>query len=365
MELACRREDLAVALARVARVLPARPQKVVYGCIHLEAREQALVATATDGATVVRAEIAITAKRTGSVIVNGSRLSRLVDLLSAEDILLDERDSRLVVTCGTSEVAFGIMGSEEFPRVARDFAPCGTVGSDLFAEAATQVLTSATTDERDILTSSVWMTLGPDALELDATDKISMSWRKLPWSPTSPLAPQRFGIPARVIAEVIRASRAGAEIELMTAENRVGLHVGNVNIETPVVAMDAPDFTAFVTAKPASYAELDRTGLLGILTRVQVLVDDPHTPVTLEIEDRAVRVQHENKELAAAISEQCTANATAPLTVKLNVNRLLAALKAFDTDTVFIGYDDPLKPVFFVPKGHESKEHRQIVMPQK
>src|SRR5436309_7834356 len=114
----CARDDLAGALAIVARGLSSRSAVQVLTGIHLAVDEGKMTLAATDMEVSLRAAVSGDVSGDGAVVVPGRLLADLVRLLpdAAVALAYDEGAGVLEVTSGSYSSKVNVFSAEDFPR---------------------------------------------------------------------------------------------------------------------------------------------------------------------------------------------------------------------------------------------------------
>ncbi|MEO8751000.1 MAG: DNA polymerase III subunit beta, partial [Allobranchiibius sp.] len=148
MKFRVAREDLADAVAWVAKSLPSRPPVPVLGGILLEVEGSILVVAGFDYEVSTRAEVSVDADSGGRVLVSGRLLAEITRALPASKPVEIQTDgSRVVITGGSARFTLPTMPVEDYPPLPAMPEASGKVDASAFAEAVVQTAVAAGRDD--------------------------------------------------------------------------------------------------------------------------------------------------------------------------------------------------------------------------
>ena len=139
MKFRVAREDLADAVAWVAKSLPSRPPVPVLGGILLEVDGSTLVVAGFDYEVSTRAEVSVDAESGGRVLVSGRLLAEITRALpSSKPVDIAAEGSRVTISGGSARFTLPTMPVEDYPPLPEMPAASGKVDASAFAAAVTQ-----------------------------------------------------------------------------------------------------------------------------------------------------------------------------------------------------------------------------------
>jgi DNA polymerase-3 subunit beta len=375
MRLRIDRDQLADAVAWVARCLSNRPTVPVLGGVVIEAAAGSGV---VDGGRLrlstfdyelcaqAGAEAAIA--EPGSALVPGRLLAEIARGLPPEPVDLHISGAHMVLVCGGFEYTMLTMPVEDYPALPPMPPQVAVLGSDTFAAAIAQVTVAAGRDQTLPLLTTVRLADAGELVSFGCTDRYRIAVRQVPWRRVDAAPMPVALVPARALADAAKALHAaktrGAEVCLGLDESRLGVECGGRRLISRLVDVKAPDYDARMPTVGAWRAEV-ATGLLVEAVKRVSLVAAPHTPLRLSFTAGAVR-------LAAATGEEAKAAATLPVTlhgddisVAFKPQFLLDGLVALDSDLATMTFTDPNEPVLLTGKfeGDGDAGFRYLTMP--
>src|SRR4051795_7091727 len=219
MKFRVERDDLADAVAWVARTLPNRPttQLQVLAGLLLEAGPSGLRLSAFDYEVAAKGEISATVLDEGRTLVSGRLLAEITRSLPAAPVEIAVEGSRAVLTCGSARFTLPTLPVEDYPALPAVPPATGKVGSTAFAAAVGQVAIAAGRDDALPVLTGVRIEIEGERLTLAATDRYRLALRELSWQPARTDINAVALVPARTLADTARSLTTGAEVTVAFA----------------------------------------------------------------------------------------------------------------------------------------------------
>ena len=143
MKFRVERDVLADAVAWAARALPIRPSAPVLAGLLIEAGPlddgEGLQLSTFDYETSARATLNADVADEGRALVSGRLLSDIAGRLPQREIVVEETDATVKVTCGSAKFTLLKVPIEEYPTLPEVAGRTGVVPGSDFAEAVAQV----------------------------------------------------------------------------------------------------------------------------------------------------------------------------------------------------------------------------------
>ena len=183
MKFRVARDDLADAVAWVAKSLPTRPPVPVLGGILLEVRGSTLTVAGFDYEVSTRATVSVDtldsfpdadddaeapAQR---VLVSGRLLAEITRALPGKPVDLAVVGPRVSIVAGSARFTLPTMPVEDYPPLPQMPSSSGTVDSAVFAEAVAQTAVAAGRDDTLPMLTGIRVEIEGETLTLAATDR--------------------------------------------------------------------------------------------------------------------------------------------------------------------------------------------------
>jgi DNA polymerase III subunit beta len=378
MKFRVERDDLADAVAWVARTLPSRPttQLQVLAGLLLETGPSGLRLSAFDYEVAARGEISATVLDEGRTLVSGRLLAEITRSLPAAPVEIAVEGSRAVLTCGSARFTLPTLPVEDYPALPAVPPATGRVGSTAFAAAVGQVAIAAGRDDTLPVLTGVRIEIVEDRLTLAATDRYRLAVRQVPWRPEQADASGTALVPARTLSDAAKSmGSAGAEVTIAlgsgpSGEALAGFACGTRETTTRLVDGQFPDYRRLLPPTSPLSAEVEVSPLVEAVKRVS-LVAARTSPVLLSFSAGEL-VLEAGAGGEAQAREALPAGFDGPdLSIAFNPGYLLDGLGALESDTVLVGFasaDDAeeaaRKPAIFTGKSaDDAPDYRYLLMP--
>lgn len=204
MKFRVAREDLADAVAWVAKSLPARPPVPVLGGILLEVTDSTLTVAGFDYEVSTRAQVSVDADSDGRVLVSGRLLSEIARALPPKPVDISVQGSRVTIVGGSARFSLPTMPVDDYPSLPEMPSTAGTVDGAEFAEAVSQTAVSAGRDETLPMLTGIRLEIEGEHLTLAATDRFRLAVRELAWNPATSDPSTAVLVPARTLADAAK-----------------------------------------------------------------------------------------------------------------------------------------------------------------
>ncbi|QDP94761.1 DNA polymerase III subunit beta [Microlunatus elymi] len=380
MKIRLERDVLAEAVQWAARSLPTRPSVPILAGLLVTATESGVTLSSFDYETSAQIKVAAQVSDEGQALVSGRLLADISRSLPHKPVDLVADESRMEITCGSARFTLQALPVGDYPSLPHMPEATGTVASDAFAQAVSQVVVAAGRDELLPVFTGVRLEIEGDTLSLLATDRYRMALKELNWNPGSPQLSTAALVPARVLADTARSMSAGEEITLSLAASASGDGIigfeghgsgGRRQTTTRLLDGEFPKVRHIMNTQSALNVRVNTGELIAAAKRV-ALVAERNTSVRMLIGDGSITLE-------AATGDQAQASEAIEATVQavgggepaldaagFNPTYLLDALGVFDTPYVNFAFTAPGKPCLLTGlaeiDGEAVGEYRHVIM---
>ena len=147
MKFRVERDVLADAVAWTARTLPVRPSVPVLAGMLLDADDvdghQRLTLSSFDYEVSAQVSVDVDIDEPGRILVSGKLLAEIVRNLPPQTVEVSTDGAKVVVSCGSAKFTILTLPVEDYPTLPAMPALTGSVLSDIFAAAVSQVAVAA------------------------------------------------------------------------------------------------------------------------------------------------------------------------------------------------------------------------------
>jgi DNA polymerase III subunit beta len=215
MRFKLERDDLAEAVAWVARSLPSRPVLPILSGLLLEADADGLTLSCFDYEVSARIRIDAEVADPGTVLVPGRLLAEITRSLPPREVEFDYGTGDVTLTCGPASFTLVTLPVRDYPRLPELPRLAGTVDGGVLATAIGQVVPAASRDDTLPVITGVNVEIDGDVIKLVATDRYRLAVRELGWNPAQPRSRSTLLVPAKTLADAARMMTPGVTVRVM------------------------------------------------------------------------------------------------------------------------------------------------------
>ena len=380
MKIRLERDVLAEAVQWAARSLPNRPSVPILAGLRVEARGDQVVLSSFDYETSAKITVPAKVSEEGVALVSGKLLADIARSLPAKPVDVAADASKMELTCGSARFTLQLLPVTEYPELPTMPESSGTIASDVFAQAVSQVVIAVGRDELLPVFTGVRIEIEGDTLSLLATDRYRMALKEITWSPGSARAEGAALVPGRVLSETAKSMTNGEQVTLSLAGGESGDGLigfagdgahGVREITTRLLDGEFPKVRHLMSVTPTLTVRANTQEIIAAVRRV-ALVAERNTSLRMLIADGAITLeaatgdQAQAVEALEAVVEDHTGQGLSMTAAGFNPHYLADALNALDTPYVNFSFTAPGKPCLLMPLadlyGEPSGDYRHVIM---
>ncbi|GAB3009638.1 DNA polymerase III subunit beta [Mycobacterium bourgelatii] len=349
------RESFAEAVSWVAKNLPTRPTVPVLSGVLLTGSDDGLTISGFDYEVSAEVQIAAEIASPGSVLVSGRLLSDITRALPNKPVDFYVDGNRVALTCGNARFSLPTMAVEDYPTLPTLPEDTGTLPSELFAEAISQVAIAAGRDDTLPMLTGIRVEISGETVVLAATDRFRLAVRELTWTALSPDVEAAVLVPAKTLAEAAKTGTDGSEVRLSLGaggavgkEGLLGITGNGKRSTTRLLDAEFPKFRQLLPAQHTAVATIDVAELTEAIKLV-ALVADRGAQVRMEFSEGSLRLSAGSDDGGRAEEDLAVDFAGDPLTIAFNPNYLTDGLQSLHSEKVSFGFTTPGKPALLRP----------------
>jgi DNA polymerase-3 subunit beta len=364
MKLTATREDLLSPLQSVIGVVERRQTMPVLANVLMSARDDRLSITGTDLEVELMATSSVSVQAGGDITVPGRKLLDIFKALPEKtSVTVSTEGERLSLKAGRSRFTLSTLPAAEFPLVDEINAQQTlTVSQGEFRRLIDKThFSMAQQDVRYYLNGMLLETEGK-SLRAVATDGHRLALCETELTARAKNA-QQVIVPRKGVLELQRILGTEGDLELAVGTNHVRAQVAHVRFTSKLIDGRFPEYGRVIPANPTKLVEADRDVLRAALQRTAILSNEKYRGIRLVLKSDLLTLQAHNPEQEEAEDQIEVTYKGDELEVGFNVNYLLDALAAIDTDKVEIGLTDANSSCLIRSPGTTAA--RYVVMPMR
>jgi len=364
MKFTAAREALLKPLQAVIGVVERRQTMPILANVLLVAKDGQLAVTATDLEVELVANTEVEVEGAGDVTVPGRKLLDICRALPEEaEIAIALSGEKLSIKSGRSKFTLTTLPAADFPTV-EDINANQTLG---LAQATLCNLLDKThfsmaqQDVRYYLNGLLVETDGKH-LRAVATDghrlalaQVQLDGKKMP--------EQQVIVPRKGVLELQRLLSGEGDVDLQLGSNHVRIELEGIRFTSKLIDGRFPEYERVIPQDTSNQLVADRGLLKGALQRTAILSNEKYRGIRLIIREGGVVLQAHNPEQEEAEEEFEVKYKGDDIEIGFNVNYLLDALGAIESDEVSLSVVDSNSSCLMREPGNDDCKY--VVMPMR
>jgi DNA polymerase-3 subunit beta len=364
MKFSAARETLLKPLQTVVGVVERRQTMPILSNVLLSTQGGKLSITATDLEVEMVAEAEVKADGSGDITVPGRKLHDIFRALpegTTVDCTLS--GERLTIKAGRSRFTLSTLRAADFPTVDE-------IGSkqtlrlnkpDLRRLVEKTHFSMAQQDVRYYL-NGLLLETDKKRLRAVATDghRLALSEADLL---SAANRDEQLIVPRKGVLELSRLLDGDGEVQLALGANHIRVQLDGVRLTSKLIDGRFPEYSRVVPAQPKNIIKADRNLFRQALQRTAILSNEKYRGVRLELSPNSVVLQANNPEQEEAVETLEVEYSGDAMEIGFNVNYLLDALAAVDSEQVEFGVTDGNSSCLIREPG--SDRTKFVVMPMR
>ncbi len=342
MKVTSSRESLLKPLQAVVGVVERRQTMPILANVLLQVSDDRLSVTASDLEVELVAEaVADKVESPGEITVPARKLLDICRALPEEATVKFHLDGdRLVIKSGRSRFVLSTLPANDFPVIDdidanREIA----IGQSEFRRLLEKTAFSMAQQDVRYYLNGLLIESGGGCIRAVATDGHRLALCEVAVDDL-PNATQQVIIPRKGVLELQKLLGEGSEVRLSIGSNHIRAVVGAIRFTSKLIDGRFPDYDRVIPKPEGNSLVTSRDYLRGALQRAAILSNEKYRGVRLELSPQSLRIQANNPDQEEAQDELEVDYSGASMEIGFNVNYLLDALGAVDTDEVEVGFVD-------------------------
>ena len=379
MKIRLERDVLAEAVQWAARSLPMRPSVPILAGLLVKAAGGQVVMSSFDYETSAQITVPAQVSDDGVALVSGRLLADIARSLPNKPVEISSDETRMELVCGTARFTLQTLPVADYPALPEMPDATGSIPSEEFARAVSQVVMAAGRDELLPVFTGVRMEIEADTLSLLATDRYRMALKELDWNPRGRTEGAAL-VPARVLAETAKSMTAGEQVTISlsnaaTGDGLIGFEgtgaAGVRQITTRLLDGEFPKVRHLMNVQASVVVRANTSDVIAAVKRV-ALVAERNSPLRMLIADGSITLEAATGDQAQAVEaleatvEDVAGTGLSMSAAGFNPHYLSDALAALDSPYVQFSFTAPGKPCLLMGlaelDGEPVGDYRHVIM---
>ncbi len=365
MKLTAAREDFLAPLQSVIGVVERRQTMPVLANVLLSARDNRLSITGTDLEVELVATRMVSVQQAGDITIPGRKLLDIFKALPEKtSVTLSTEGERVSIRGGRSRFSLTSLPATDFPVIEEINAQQTlTLEQGEFRRLIDKThFSMAQQDVRYYLNGLLLETDGK-SLRAVATDGHRLAICEMALKEQAKSGQQQVIVPRKGVLELQRILGTDGSIELAIGTNHVRAQIGDIRFTSKLIDGRFPEYGRVIPASPSKKVEADRESLRAALQRTAILSNEKYRGIRLTARTDLLVIQAHNPEQEEAEDQVEVSYKGDEVEIGFNVNYLLDALAAIETEKVEIGLTDANSSCLIYAPG--TTHTRYVVMPMR
>ncbi len=364
MKFSAARETLLKPLQTVVGVVERRQTMPILSNVLLSLQGSKLSITATDLEVEMVAEAEVKGDGTGDITVPGRKLHDIFRALPEESsVEINLNGDRLTVKAGRSRFTLSTLRAADFPTIDEIGAKqtLRLNRGDLRRLVEKTHFSMAQQDVRYYL-NGLLLETEKKRLRAVATDghRLALSEVELLGAATRD---EQLIVPRKGVLELSRLLDGDGEVQLALGANHIRVQLEGIRLTSKLIDGRFPEYARVVPNQPKNVIKADRNLFRQALQRTAILSNEKYRGVRLELSPNSVILQANNPEQEEAVETLEVEYSGDAMEIGFNVNYLLDALAAVDSEQVEFGVTDSNSSCLIREPG--SDHSKFVVMPMR
>ena len=364
MKFSATREALLKPLQAVIGVVERRQTMPILANLLLVVKDGQLSITATDLEVELVANVVVDADADGEITVPGRKLLDICRALPDEaEIAILLTGDKLAVRSGRSKFSLTTLPASEFPTV-EDISSSEAVEVPQATLVKLFEKTHFSMAQQDVryYLNGLLIETGKKVLRAVATDGHRLALCEVALENAA--APeQQVIVPRKGVLELQRLLSGEGSVELELGSNHIRAQLDGIRFTSKLIDGRFPEYERVIPAEADNELVADREAFRGALQRTAILSNEKYRGIRLIIRDNGVVLQAHNPEQEEAEEELEVNYKGEDIEIGFNVNYLLDALGAIESDEVTLSIVDGNSSCLLREPGkHDCK---YVVMPMR
>lgn len=365
MQFSAQRRDILSALQTVIGVVERRQTMPILSNVLIQSSNNQLVITATDLELELVTQCPAVISEPGEIAVPARKLLDICRGLPDDaEIECRQDENQIRIQSSRSRFTLSSLSAQDWPHL--DEVETGQ--SIAIPESTLKQLLDRThfamahQDVRYYL-NGLLLAIRSDRLRCVATDghRLAMSDAAIDLPVDEPI---QAIVPRKAITELVRLlGTSDAELTLQLSNKHLRLQLPGLNFTTKLIDGRFPDYERVIPENPERRMHAHRDTIRQALSRTAILSNEKFGGVRLMLESHSLKLQAQNVEREEAEDEIAVTYDHEPIEIGFNVNYLLEALGAIQSEEFVLALSGPDSSGLIQAADDDSS--RYVVMPMR
>ena len=367
MNINIQKEILEQPLSQIIGVVEKRQTLPILGNVFLSLSQNKLTLIGSDLETEITTRVDNVGGEDGQTTVSARKLFDICRSLPAEATLsmILEDDNKMVVKAGKSRFTLQTLSAADYPRLEEtQWKQEFTLSQQQLSQLLTRTSFSMAQQDVRYFLNGLLIEVQNNQIISVATDGHRLAKTEMTVEGLNVDLVQSI-VPRKAVIEISKfldpASDDSVTVKLNASH--ILIQAGNFLFISKLIDGRFPDYEKVIPANLDKHVIIDRGNLIDILSRAAILSNEKFRGVSLSISGNTLKVASHNPDQEHASDEMEVQYQDDDIEIGFNVNYLMEALKACDSEKIDLGLLDPNTSCTFHAEG--DSETLYLIMPMR
>ncbi|MFT5500285.1 MAG: DNA polymerase-3 subunit beta [Woeseiaceae bacterium] len=364
MKLTAPREAFLKPLQAVIGVVERRQTMPILANVLIVAKDGGVAITATDLEVELVASTEAQVDAPGEVTVPGRKFLDICRALPDDaEVSVSLSGDKLSVKSGRSKFSLTTLPAAEFPTVEDiNAADSIELSQDLLGRLLEKTHFAMAQQDVRYYLNGLLLETGKNVLRAVATDGHRLSLCQVELDNASAEEKQVI-VPRKGVLELQRLLTGEGDLKIELGSNHVRIQLEGIRFTSKLIDGRFPEYERVIPKDTSNKLSADRETLKGALQRTAILSNEKYRGIRLVIRSGGIVLQAHNPEQEEAEEELEIEYSGDDIEIGFNVNYLLDALGAIETDTVSLALVDGNSSCLL--REPDNEDCKYVVMPMR
>ena len=364
MKFSAAREILLKPLQAVIGVVERRQTMPILANVLLVVKHGEVSITATDLEVELVANTAVEVEAGGEITVPGRKLLDICRALPENaEVVVALKGEKVYVTSGRSKFSLTTLPAAEFPTVEDiNAGESVDVPQDILGRLLEKTHFSMAQQDVRYYLNGLLVETGDKYLRAVATDGHRLSLCQVELD-ASNVPEQQVIVPRKGVLELQRLLSGEGNVTLELGSNHIRIQLDGIRFTSKLIDGRFPEYERVIPKDTDNELSADRQAFKGALQRTAILSNEKYRGIRLVIRQNGLVLQAHNPEQEEAEEELEGSYSGDDIEIGFNVNYLLDALGAIESDEVTLSVVDSNSSCLLREPGNDDCKY--VVMPMR
>lgn len=367
MNINIQKETLEAPLSQIIGVVEKKQTLPILGNVFMQLEQNTLTLVGSDLETEITTTVRNIGGDDGKITVSARKLYDICRSLPAESqlALIIEDDNRMIVKAGKSRFTLQTLSAEDYPRLEEtEWRYELNLSHEQLSQLLTRTAFSMAQQDVRYFLNGLLLEIRDNQILAVSTDGHRLAKTQISIDSTGIDLVQSI-VPRKAALEIARflSNDADQTVSVKINASHIRVESGDFLFISKLIEGRFPDYEKVIPANLDKHVIINRGQLIDILSRAAILSNEKFRGVSLAVSGSVLKVASHNPDQEHANDEMTVDYSGTDIEIGFNVNYLLEALKACDSESIDLGLLDPNTSCTFHAEGNNDTIY--LIMPMR